>query len=98
MGRLFVRFASVTALCKLRHVVVEPLTLVRFAELTARLERCESRQGLLDEEGLPLQHWLSEQRRWLEEMSKRVALNRPRLFQHYCALVEAERQRLGLPP
>lgn len=98
MSRLFVRFALVTALCKLHRVVVEPLTLVRFAELTARLERCESRQRLLEEEGLPLKHWLSEQRRWLEEMAKRVALNRPRLFQHYCGLVEAERERLGLPP
>lgn len=78
--------------------MVEPLTLARFAKLTARLEQSESRQTILDQEGLSLQHWLSEQRRWLEEMSKRIALNRPRLFHHYCALVEAERERLGCPP
>ncbi|HMA92491.1 MAG TPA: hypothetical protein VKP30_07385 [Polyangiaceae bacterium] len=78
--------------------MVEPLTLARFAKLTARLEQSESRQAILDQEGLSLQHWLSEQRRWLEEMSKRIALNRPRLFHHYCALVEAERERLGCPP
>lgn len=74
------------------------MTLMRFAQLTARLDGCVSRDALLKQEGLTLEDWLQGQKYWLDELTNHSSANRPLLFNHYLSLLDQERQRLGKPP
>jgi hypothetical protein len=79
-------------------IVEQAMTLMRFAQLTARLDGCVSRDDLLKEEGLTLEDWLRAQKYWLDELTNRIAADRPLLFSHYLSLLDQERKHLGKPP
>jgi hypothetical protein len=76
----------------------QPMSLERYAELTARMACGEKRSDVLESVHIDIETWEASQQYWLEKMAAEAGRERYSLAQRYGALFKTAQQRaLGIP-